>query len=101
MFSDKRFLSNSIRSLVAEKNINVYAEQKHKSFVNIPPFINKEATIGPDSAINSSLPFPVLQTLSSQLIDMVCDIENKDPADLIIDEDVVPKAIISDEYVTF
>jgi len=53
MFSDKRFLSNSIRSLLADKQINIYAERKYMSYVSSNPFISKEATVDVVSTINS------------------------------------------------
>jgi hypothetical protein len=103
MFSDKRFLSNSIRSWLIEKKINIYVEQQHKRLVNSVSSINKEAAIATDSTSNSSSSSSCLlpQTISSESVNKSTDTVEKNSSTIVVDKDIVTESIVSHEYISF
>jgi hypothetical protein len=71
IFSDKRFLSNSTRILIKEKNIDIDAEQKYKRSSNTQTSSNYDSTIDMDLEAPPSLSLPSPCASSLQQVDTV------------------------------
>jgi hypothetical protein len=97
VFSDKRYLSNSTRILINEKNIDIDAEQKHKRSNNAQTSSSHDTTIDMASEASSSLSLPSSCASSLQQVDIVIATAAKESPSSIHDDKTLVSSFVSKE----